>query len=175
VNHNESLITTFRHRDQVITHIRGCREDSNQYTSCKKKPDNMMYAWSLGSYIQQPFAKSLRGRIRSSTPGMKSSFHSDRLALPLSWATSFSLWKWPWSSSYGSTKKLHKLLGLWDPINLACVSIIQCLFHRAQHDVVLNQHRRGLPPRSLEYLLIHSQPSHPVILSTFPSGDTNHS
>jgi hypothetical protein len=51
------------------------------------------------------------------------------------------------------------------PINSTCVSTIQCLFHVAQHDVVLNQHRRGLPPRSFEYLLIHSHPSHPVILN----------
>jgi hypothetical protein len=41
---------------------------------------------------------------------------------------------------------------------------IQCLFHRAQHDAVLNQPGQGLPPRSPEYLLIHSHLSHLVIL-----------
>jgi hypothetical protein len=38
------------------------------------------------------------------------------------------------------------------------------LLIETQHDAVLNQHRRGLPPRSSEYLLIHSHPSHTLIL-----------
>jgi hypothetical protein len=33
-----------------------------------------------------------------------------------------------------------------------------------QHDAVLNQLGRGLPPRSPEYFLIHSHPFHLVIL-----------
>jgi hypothetical protein len=39
----------------------------------------------------------------------------------------------------------------------------QCLFHKAQHNAVLNRHRRVLPPRSPDYLLIHSHPFHLVI------------
>jgi hypothetical protein len=34
----------------------------------------------------------------------------------------------------------------------------------AQHNAVLNRPRRGLALRGPEYLLIHSYPSHPVIL-----------
>jgi hypothetical protein len=44
-----------------------------------EKPNNTTYAWSLGPYIRQPFAKSLRGRIQAPTPGMKSWFYSDLL------------------------------------------------------------------------------------------------
>jgi hypothetical protein len=46
----------------------------------REKPDNTMYARSLGPYVRLPSAKSLRGRNRSSTLGMKSWFHSDRPA-----------------------------------------------------------------------------------------------
>jgi hypothetical protein len=64
---------------QVITHIRECHRDSNQYT------------WSLGPYVRLPFAKLLRGQNRSSTLGIKFWFHSNRPTLSSSWATSFSL------------------------------------------------------------------------------------
>jgi hypothetical protein len=47
----------------------------------REKPDNMTYAWSLGPYIRLSFTKSLRGRNRSSTLGMKSWFHSDHLVI----------------------------------------------------------------------------------------------
>jgi hypothetical protein len=150
----------FWHGNQVITHIRECCGDSNRYTPCKGKLDNTTYARSLGPYVWQPFAKSIRGQIHSSTHWMKSWFLGDRPTLPSSWATSLSLRQPPWSSGYNSTKQLHKL----GAINSACVSTVQCLFHRVQHDVVLNRHRRGLLPRSLGYLLIHSPPSHSVIL-----------
>jgi hypothetical protein len=46
---------------QVITHIQECHGDSNQYTPCKGKPDNMTYTLSLRPYVRLPFAKSLRG------------------------------------------------------------------------------------------------------------------
>jgi hypothetical protein len=42
------------------------------YTSCKGKSDNMTYTRSLRPYVRRPFTKSLRGRIHSSTLGMKS-------------------------------------------------------------------------------------------------------
>jgi hypothetical protein len=83
--HYESFITTFCHNDEAITQIWECHKDSNRYTPCKVKSDNMTYAWSLGPYIRQPFTKSLRGQIHSSTPGMKSWLLSDRLVLPSSW------------------------------------------------------------------------------------------
>jgi hypothetical protein len=38
------------------------------------------------------------------------------------------------------------------------------LAHQGPNDAVLSRHRQGLPPRSPEYFLIHSQPSHLVIL-----------
>jgi hypothetical protein len=40
----------------------------------------------------------------------------------------------------------------------------QCMFIETQHYAALNRHGLGLPPRSPEYLLIHSNPSHLVIL-----------
>jgi hypothetical protein len=40
----------------------------------------------------------------------------------------------------------------------------QYLLIETQHDVVLNRHGRGIPAWSLKYLLIHSHPSHPLIL-----------
>jgi hypothetical protein len=42
------------------------------------KPDNTICAQSLRPYVRQPFTKSLRGRNRSSTLGIKSWFHSVR-------------------------------------------------------------------------------------------------
>jgi hypothetical protein len=164
VNHKWSSITTFRHRDEAITHIRECHGDSNQYTHCKGKLDHTTCARSLGHYVRLPFAKSLRDQNRSSTLGMKSWFHSVRSARPSSRATSFSLQQPPQSSGYGSTKQLQKLLGLLDPINLARISIVQYFLIEAQHDAVLNWHRWGLPPRSPKYLLI--------LYPTFASGDT---
>jgi hypothetical protein len=81
MNHKWSSITTFRHRNQAITHIRGCHEDSNQYTPCKRKPDNTTYAQSLRAYVRLPFAKSLWDQNCSSTLGIKSWLHSDRPAI----------------------------------------------------------------------------------------------
>jgi hypothetical protein len=71
----------FRHKDQAITHIQGYHRDSNQYTPLKVKPDNKTYSWSLGPYVQLPFAKCLRGQNHSSILGMKSWFHSDCLII----------------------------------------------------------------------------------------------
>jgi hypothetical protein len=75
---NEVQLLCFCRMDQAITLIRGCCGDSNQYTPCKGKPDNMMYAQSLGPYVRLLFAKSLQGQNHSSTLGMKSWFHSNR-------------------------------------------------------------------------------------------------
>jgi hypothetical protein len=44
----------------------------------REQPDNMTYALPLGPYVRLPLAKSLRGQNRSSTLGLKYSFHSDR-------------------------------------------------------------------------------------------------
>jgi hypothetical protein len=38
------------------------------------------------------------------------------------------------------------------------------LLIETQHGVVLNRHGQGILARSLKYLLIHSHPSHPLIL-----------
>jgi hypothetical protein len=48
-----------------------------KYTAYKRKPDNAIYARSLEPYVRLTFAKSLWGRYRSSTLGIKSWFHSD--------------------------------------------------------------------------------------------------
>jgi hypothetical protein len=126
----------------------------------REKPNNTTYARSLGPYVWLTFAKSLWGQNHFSTLGMKSWFHSDCPTAPSSWATSFSLQQPPYNSGYGLTKQLQKLLGLQDPINPACVSTIQCLFHKAQHDAILNLHGWGLPSRSPKYLL--TTLTHPI-------------
>jgi hypothetical protein len=81
---------------------------------------------------------------------------------PSSWATSFSLQQPPKSSSYGSTKELQNLLGLWDPINSSCISTIQHLFHRVQPMRSLIDIDEGYHRGASNLISDHSQPSHPV-------------
>jgi hypothetical protein len=57
-----------------------------------------------------------------------------------------------------------RYIGIPDPINLACGQyIIKCSF-KGPLRMVLNRHRRGLPPWSLEYPSPSPQPSQPMIL-----------
>jgi hypothetical protein len=53
----------FKLSDQAINHIQECHGDSNKYTPCKGKPDNTMYAWSLGPYVWQQFTSTIKESV----------------------------------------------------------------------------------------------------------------
>jgi hypothetical protein len=116
------------------------------YTLHGKNLTNTSYAWPLGSHVRQPSTKSLLGRNRVSAPGMKSWFPAIvrpdyHPALPHS--PSINQLK---SGREQFDKVVTKLLGLPCPINLTCGQYKSKLVHQGQNGMVLNHHRRGLPP-----------------------------
>jgi hypothetical protein len=93
-----------------------------------EEPDNMLYAWPLGSHIQQPSVKFLPDQNWAPAPGMKSWLSAiirpDRHpGLPHSPST-----KPPQSRDMQFDKVVTKLLGLSDPIkpNMWSVQIKTC-------------------------------------------------
>jgi hypothetical protein len=135
------------------------------YTLQGKNMNNASYAWPLGSHVWQPSTKSLLSRIWAPTPRMKSwpqaiARPSCHCGLPHSPSS-----KPPRSRKVWFDKVVTRLLDLPGPINPTCGQ--SKLVHWGQNDTVLNQDRRGLPPRNLRIAMTLSPPF-PSESSIFP-------
>jgi hypothetical protein len=71
MNISEMALLRNDRNKQVSPISKGFTEIRINLHLAKEKPDNPTYAQSLRPYVRLPFVKSLRGRNRSSTLGMK--------------------------------------------------------------------------------------------------------
>jgi hypothetical protein len=130
-----------------ITHIRGCRRDSNQYKTLQGINLTTRHTWITKATRVTTFPDDYQ-RVKLGLPYPSAVFHA-KTSMGSPWVARILSQCHPWSTvGCHRTQRLSKLKGLWDPINPVCASTKSILFTGAKRSV-LNQHRRGLPPLML--------------------------
>jgi hypothetical protein len=133
----------FKHSEQAITHIRGCRGDSNQYSILQGyKPDNTTRR-SGGHHEWQPFMTQSKSRTGSYLT-LVSSFTrmSRRTHRGCPDTILYNIHK---EVGYRPTRRHAKLLSLGIPY-VSYAPVHSMLVHQGLTDAGLNWHRRGLQP-----------------------------
>jgi hypothetical protein len=130
-----------------LTHIRGCRRDSNQYKITLQGINlTTRYTWATKATWMAIFGDDYQ-RVEPDPLYPSAVFHV-KTSTGSPWVPQTLSQCHPRSTvGYHPTQRLSKLLSLRDPINLVCTST-SILFTRARRSV-LNRHKRVLPPSEL--------------------------
>jgi hypothetical protein len=130
-----------------ITHIRGCREDSNQYKTLQGINLATRHTWTTKVTRVAIFHDDYK-RVESGPLYPSAVFHA-KTSIGSPWVARTLSQYYSWSTvGCRPTQRPSKLLSFWDPINLVCASTKSILFTGARRSV-LNQHMWGLPPSKL--------------------------